>query len=267
MLPYYLEQLINAEACEDKNRKTQLINMWILRMPNDEERVTLQEKYYKLILPMINALKKDATIEVKQVPYTNPAIEKLRSIDYHSYEGKIENFNENTGKALQALREEIFRPKAIKDYIHIEQFFSAIVEATRKHKLSDAQNQAFTIWVFGLAQSLLDHELAMNFCYSKEDMVESRKYIHSINFALRPFYRAHRDASGLGTSFACEMQYKAPRMAGGKKITSIIPYGIMRDVEKILEEKTARCEELTQQVRPYHATSTIILAINSLFTP
>lgn len=202
--------VVNAmlEYAKKESRITELEDAWIMKMPTEAEQKALQDKYIQdLILPMISALATDTTITVQANWEKNS--EKTFCVT------KIDNANVVTLEARKALREELFRPKAMRDCIDAVQFLIATQKAfiTYFNTFQNyTQRNAFAVWVIGLAQSLVGRDLAMKLCQSLTQVVRDQEPIGVAAASLklsdgRSFYRMNRDDAGLGSSFLCCVFY------------------------------------------------------------
>lgn len=148
MFPHYLKELQDAHTREDKPNITELENAWVMRVSTEEEQKALQEKYIQdYLLAPIKALTADATIQVSW--QHNP------ETMYH--EAKIDNASADTLKTLEKLREELFKPKAIKDCIDVNQLLIAAYHAAHDNFntfQNNAQRDAYAVLVIDLIQSL-----------------------------------------------------------------------------------------------------------------
>ncbi len=265
MLEHYLEKLKDKEIDEEKPSITELENMWILQIPTIKEQEELQKKYYQeLIFPMINVLRTDATIEVEWMPNPETGL----------YQAKIDNAREATLNARNALRDELFRPKAMRECIDVVQFFIAAIKAypinfnMNNHiHPHGAQRDAYRIWIIGLAQSLVGLDLAMLLHKGLDDMVENHGTIgarfyncltHTLTDSLtlsdlRSFYRRACD-HGLGSSFLYSIYADiSPNSFGPAMEFADLSEPVNR-AYKLFQARASECVELTQRVQQRQET-------------
>lgn len=253
MLPYYLNELQDAQKRKDEPNIIQLENAWIMRVPTIEEQKALRKKYTnEYILPVITALLADTTIQV--VCIKNP--------DIGFYEARIDNASEATLIAFNALREALFEPKALEHCIDVNQLLIAAYNAY-DDKLGSFQNQdfeqrkAYAILVIGLIQSLVDPRLGRAFCQSLSNVVEGVEQIEERAQSLKledgqSFYRSSPNlASGLGFTFLCSVAGFEGRVGLQRGASARVDGEV---VEKYVAQETIKCAKLTQRVQQIQTT-------------
>lgn len=259
MIPYFIKEIKKEKMCNE-DHPSEPEKQWFMPSPSSnleeeykrqEEQHVLREKYIqKYLSAPIKALESDSTIQVywKENP------------ENKCFEAKIDNASDNTIKAFELLREEIFKPKAINDCIDTHQLLRAAYEGWYDVKdrfnipfLTIHQRDAYAILMIGFIESLVEPKLGQilckhfNKCLIGPNSVEPLKLKDG-----RSFYRLDRDShSGLGFNFFCSLQYFEFAGAGWNQgARAWEPYVVY----KFFHNKNAECCELTQRVLRQMAT-------------
>lgn len=218
---------------------TKLKNSLPKALIQEEQRLLRLHYTCEYLLPVINALKEDKSPPPREGPKFD-----------------LDHIKPAALRALDHLREELFKPRTIAESLNIDQLLLAAYEACHYFDFDTQYHHCnvYAIRVIGLIKSLVNPSLGRIFCegisnviYDNQPIGEYAKHFRSSRRGDYSFYRAERNAqTGHGFDFLWGSS-ATWAIARGTYLVILYPadwQGMVNILKKYLDKKEERLIEL-----------------------